>query len=123
MTFVLDHLGKPAIADGQLEPWGSELAELARLPNVFAKLSGLTTEAKPGEWTPEDLAPYLQRALELFGPDRLMFGSDWPRSNALAHYGETLNALRMVLGPVLDEEENEDVFGVNAAAFYDVSLF
>jgi L-fuconolactonase len=78
VRFVLDHLGKPAIADGRFEPWAADLARLAACPNVTAKVSGLITEAAWDSWTVDDLRPYVAEALRLFGPDRLMFGSDWP---------------------------------------------
>jgi L-fuconolactonase len=76
--FVLDHMGKPAIAQGEIGTWCSSLRELARRPNVCCKLSGLVTEADPASWTPMQLQPYLHTALECFGPDRLMIGTDWP---------------------------------------------
>ena len=76
-TFVLDHLGKPPVASGALDPWRDDLARLASLPNVACKLSGLATEAAPG-WTSDDVRPYLEHALDVFGPRRCMVGSDWP---------------------------------------------
>ena len=76
--FVLDHIGKPRIRDGQIEPWRRNLRELARRENVYCKLSGVVTEADWGNWRLEDLEPYLEAALESFGPRRLMAGSDWP---------------------------------------------
>ena len=84
--FVLDHLAKPEIRLRQLEPWADWLRELARFPNVYCKLSGLVTEADWRHWTPSDLEPYLDVALECFGPGRLMFGSDWPVCTAAASY-------------------------------------
>ena len=78
VRFVLDHLGKPAIRDGRFESWAADLALLAACPNVTAKLSGLTTEAAWDSWTVDDLRPFVEEALRLFGPERLMFGSDWP---------------------------------------------
>jgi L-fuconolactonase len=75
--FVLDHLGKPAVAAGALDPWRTELAKLAALPNVVCKLSGLATEAAPGRGA-DDAHRYLAHALDTFGPDRCMIGSDWP---------------------------------------------
>ncbi|TWT97719.1 Amidohydrolase [Botrimarina colliarenosi] len=75
---VLDHLGKPPVKAGQIEPWRYQLEELAERPNVACKLSGLVTEADWKAWTPDSIRPYLDAALEAFGPDRLMFGSDWP---------------------------------------------
>lgn len=76
--FVLDHLGKPPIRDGRLSPWRDQLCAFAECDNVFAKLSGLCTEADLARWTPHDLAPFIDVALASFGPARLLFGSDWP---------------------------------------------
>jgi predicted TIM-barrel fold metal-dependent hydrolase len=77
LRIVFDHLGKPPIVGRGFEPWGSLLARAARMPNVFAKMSGLDVD-EDDRWTAADIAPYVDHALELFGPDRLMFGSDWP---------------------------------------------
>ncbi|WP_405508462.1 amidohydrolase family protein [Streptomyces purpurascens] len=99
LTFVLDHLGKPPIASGALDPWASGLRALAALPNTVAKLSGLVTEADLASWTVEDLRPYADVALEAFGPDRLMYGSDWPVSTLAAPYGETLDITRRLIDP------------------------
>ncbi|MFD8228933.1 amidohydrolase family protein [Streptomyces massasporeus] len=99
LTFVLDHLGKPPIAAGTLEPWATGLRALAALPNTVAKLSGLVTEADPASWTVEDLRPYADVALEAFGPGRLMYGSDWPVSTLGAAYGETLDLTRRLTDP------------------------
>ncbi|MFH8769576.1 MULTISPECIES: amidohydrolase family protein [unclassified Streptomyces] len=92
LTFVLDHLGKPPIASGEREPWAAELRVLAALPNTVAKLSGLVTEADPDSWTTEDLRPYADTALEAFGPERLMFGSDWPVCTLAATYAQVHDA-------------------------------
>src|SRR3954470_24884154 len=73
-VFVLDHLAKPKVREGILEPWRQNLCTLARRPNVYCKLSGVVTEADWNAWTPEQLAPYFDAALEAFGPNRLMFG-------------------------------------------------
>jgi L-fuconolactonase len=85
VSFVLDHLGKPAIADGEWEPWHRQLAELARRPNVTCKLSGSTAEAGRG-WREDAVRPYLLHALESFGPQRCMFGSDWPVATVTTDY-------------------------------------
>jgi L-fuconolactonase len=77
-VFVVDHIAKPAIRTGELQPWARNLNELARRPNVFCKLSGVVTEAEYATWTYEQILPYLEAALEAFTPARLMFGSDWP---------------------------------------------
>src|SRR5262249_10074830 len=76
--FVLDHIGKPRIAQRKLEPWRSNIRELAQRENVYCKLSGLVTEADWKNWQPADLRPYLQVVLDAFGPSRIMVGSDWP---------------------------------------------
>jgi L-fuconolactonase len=89
--FVLDHLAKPRVREGlaaALEPWRRDLAALARHPNVSCKLSGLVTEAVWREWRRDDFTPYLEAALEAFGPERLMFGSDWPVCLLAADYAE-----------------------------------
>ncbi|MEV5101761.1 amidohydrolase family protein [Streptomyces massasporeus] len=99
LTFVLDHLGKPPIASGALEPWATGLRALAALPNTVAKLSGLLTEADPASWTAEDLRPYAEVALEAFGPGRLMYGSDWPVSTLGAAYADTLDLTRRLTDP------------------------
>ncbi len=92
LTFVLDHLGKPPIAAGEREPWTAHLAELAGERNVVAKISGLVTEADRRLWSPPDLRPYVETALELFGPDRLMLGSDWPVCLLAGEYAEVMAA-------------------------------
>lgn len=91
-TFVLDHLGKPRIGPDGLAEWKALVTPLAALPNVVAKLSGLLTEAGPG-WTRRDITPFVETALELFGADRLMFGSDWPVCTLVASYADTLAIL------------------------------
>ncbi|MFE7900972.1 amidohydrolase family protein [Streptomyces sp. NPDC057424] len=99
LTFVLDHLGKPPVASGALEPWATGLRALAALPNTVAKLSGLVTEADLTSWTAEDLRPYADVALEAFGPGRLMYGSDWPVSTLAVTYGATLDLTRRLTDP------------------------
>jgi L-fuconolactonase len=86
VTFVLDHLGKPAVRAGRLDPWREHLRRLAGHPNVVCKLSGLGTEADPARWRPGDLLPYLRHALAEFGPDRCLFGSDWPVATLATTY-------------------------------------
>ncbi|WP_419997959.1 amidohydrolase family protein [Streptomyces boninensis] len=92
LTFVLDHLGKPPIADAELQPWADDLRTFASQPNTVAKLSGLVTEADWRRWSVKDLRPYADTALEAFGADRLMFGSDWPVCRLAASYGEVVEA-------------------------------
>ena len=117
VRFVLDHIGKPDIKSGALDPWRAELRELAQLENVGCKLSGLVTEADWSAWTPADLRPYLDHAVDCFGVDRVMFGSDWPvcaQATDYARWVATLdNALR---GCSMDELHR--VYVRNAEAFY-----
>ncbi|MHC3467516.1 amidohydrolase family protein [Streptomyces sp. 7R007] len=116
LTFVLDHLGKPPIASAALEPWASRLRALAALPNTVAKLSGLVTEADWQTWRPADLRPYTDTALEAFGPDRLMAGSDWPVCTLAASYGDVMDALRQLTGA----SEHGRLFETTAARVYDL---
>jgi L-fuconolactonase len=117
LTFVLDHLGKPPIASGALKPWAADLHALAALPNTCAKLSGLVTEADPASWTVDDLRPYTDTALEAFGPDRLMFGSDWPVCTSAASYGEVLDVAAQLVA-TLGESERMKVFEDTAIRLY-----
>ncbi|PTM93848.1 amidohydrolase family protein [Streptomyces sp. VMFN-G11Ma] len=117
LTFVLDHLGKPPIASGAREPWASDLRALAALPNTTAKLSGLVTEADPASWSIDDLRPYAETALDAFGPDRLMFGSDWPVCTDRASYGEVLSATRELTAG-LSPTEHAQLFETTATRVY-----
>lgn len=117
--FVLDHLAKPLIREGILSPWREQIAELAQFPNVMCKVSGLVTEARWHEWQAADFEPYLRAALEAFGPERLMFGSDWPVALLGADYGRVFNLARNFIEP-LGEQAAKGFFGLNASRFYDL---
>ncbi len=102
-TFVLDHLGKPDVRGRRLDPWRDQVAELAQLPNVACKVSGLVTEADHQRWTAADLAPYLAHVLATFGEDRVLFGGDWPVVTHAATYKRwvaTADQLTSDLSPV-----------------------
>ncbi|GAB2808030.1 amidohydrolase family protein [Lentzea nigeriaca] len=116
MMFVVDHLSKPDIAGGLVEPWATHLAALAAEPNVTAKLSGLVTEAGP-QWTVEALKPYADVALTVFGPDRLMVGSDWPVCLLAASYSEVFDAAADLCSG-LSAAERSELFGGTAARVY-----
>jgi L-fuconolactonase len=116
MRFVLDHLGKAPIASGELEPWASGLRELAGEDNVWCKLSGVHTIA-PADWNWADLEPFVDVALESFGPDRVVFGSDWPVSLQAATYAEVLQAAGQACAPLSDAERG-GVLGANARRVY-----
>jgi len=115
--FVLDHLSKPLIKTGEREPWQTDLRALARHPNVACKLSGLVTEAAWKGWKPDDFRPYLDVALEAFGPQRLMYGSDWPVCLLAAEYPEVFGLVADFLS-TLSETEREQILGTTATRFY-----
>ena len=117
LTFVLDHGGKPPIADGGWEPWATLITELAALPNVSCKLSGLITEADWPRWRPQDVLPYARHLLTAFGPDRVLFGSDWPVCTLAGPYGDVY-ALAEQAVAALDPAEQDAVLGGNAARVY-----
>jgi L-fuconolactonase len=117
VRFVLDHLAKPPIATGEWEPWASGVAALAALPNVTAKLSGLVTEAVWDDWDAEGIGRYAEHALTLFGPQRLMFGSDWPVCTLAGSYAEVFS-LAVALTVRLSEAERAAVFGDTATRIY-----
>jgi L-fuconolactonase len=117
--FVLDHIAKPAIADGLLEPWAHDIAELAKHENVCCKLSGMVTEANWKQWKPEDFRPHLDVVFEAFGPDRLMIGSDWPVCTLSATYAETIAIVNDFIRQ-LDPGLQERIMGGNCASFYGI---
>ena len=93
VSFVLDHIGKPGIKDGLIEPWRREIHALATLPNVVCKLSGVTTEADHCAWTRDELRPYIDHVVESFGTDRILYGGDWPVSELAGSYLQWLATL------------------------------
>ncbi|HTW08323.1 MAG TPA: amidohydrolase family protein [Acidimicrobiales bacterium] len=117
LQFVVDHLGKPAVASGDDHEWHARMPALAAFPNVAAKVSGLVTEADWDSWSAADLEPYVHAALGWFGPQRLMWGSDWPVCLLAGGYTEVLNAAREALGDLSPAEEGA-VFAGTAARVY-----
>jgi len=117
VRFVLDHVAKPPIATGELEPWRTDLRRLAAAPNVAVKLSGMVTEADAERWTVADLRPYADVVLDAFGPERTMFGSDWPVCLLAADYA-TVVAAAEELTADLTATERAAVFGGTAAEWY-----
>jgi len=116
-AFILDHLGKPAIKQQQFDPWQSDLHKLAAQPNVACKISGLVTEADHEHWQPTDLEPFINVALESFGEERVLFGSDWPVALLASSYRrwyETLEALTASL-PLTARRK---LWAENAQRFY-----
>jgi L-fuconolactonase len=115
--FVLDHLAKPFIKSGELEPWHSDLRRLVQFPNVYCKLSGLVTEADWQAWSPEHVRPYLETAFECFGHDRLMIGSDWPVCTTAASYSQTMNVVVEFFADY-PRHFRDAILGGNAARFW-----
>jgi L-fucono-1,5-lactonase len=115
--FVLDHLGKPDVRGGGLDQWRRLLLEFAGLPHVWCKLSGLVTESDWKAWTPADLRPYLETALEAFGPSRLMFGSDWPVCTVAASYPRVLGLAREAVS-AYSADEQAQILGQTAQDVY-----
>ena len=96
VSFILDHIGKPGIKAGLLDPWRAHIREMAALPNVICKLSGVTTEADMKTWTRDQLRPYIDHIIECFGPDRILYGGDWPVSELAGSYLQWLMTLDWV---------------------------
>jgi L-fuconolactonase len=117
LQFVLDHIAKPRIVDGSDAAWSELMPGLAAAPNVAVKLSGMVTEADWGGWTADDLRPFVERVVDWFGTDRVLFGSDWPVCLLAGTYGEVLAGLEAAL-PVLGAAERELLYGGNAVRVY-----
>ncbi len=122
LSFVVDHIAKPRIADGSDPAWQAGMPGLAALANVQVKLSGMVTEANWASWTPADLRPFVSRVAELFGVRRMIFGSDWPVCLLVVpSYQEVVAALEDALGD-LSQDESRQVFGANAQRFYALAV-
>jgi L-fuconolactonase len=116
-AFVLDHVAKPRIKAGVLEPWATQMRELGRRDNVWCKLSGMVTEADWARWDEASLRPYLDVALEAFGVERLMVGSDWPVCLVATEYGRWFKVLQRYFAE-FGETERAAVFAGNAVGVY-----
>ncbi|MCC5021749.1 MAG: amidohydrolase family protein [Candidatus Synoicihabitans palmerolidicus] len=116
-SFILDHLGKPGIRDHLIDQWHHDIDQLARQPNVTAKLSGIVTEADPATWTTNDLRPYVARYLEVFGAQRIGFGSAWPVVKLASTHAQWLTTARTLLAP-LSAEDQHQIFFANAERIY-----
>lgn len=116
-VFVLDHVAKPRIGAGILEPWTANLRELGLRQNVWCKVSGLVTEADWKNWTPDALRPYLDATVDAFGADRLLAGSDWPVCLVATEYAKWFELLRTYFAG-FTENERDAIFGGNAGNVY-----
>ncbi len=114
---VVDHIAKPLIAEKVIEPWLEDLREVANIPGMMCKVSGMVTEADMSNWSSDDLAPYVAHVLGMFGYDRIMYGSDWPVCLQAGSYQQVFGAAKKTLSS-LTSEESQAAFGKNAARFY-----
>ena len=117
LPMVIDHLSKPEIKKQNFDPWKKDLLAAAEFPNVFCKLSGMVTEADWNNWKPADLKPYVETAIDAFGPQRCMFGSDWPVCELAASYQQVVSTLSEIVGSISDTEKQQ-IFGETAKSFY-----
>jgi L-fuconolactonase len=120
IRFVIDHLAKPPIRDSAIQPWADLIRPFGGLANAWCKVSGMVTEAAWSTWQPADLTPFVSHTVDVFGPGRLLFGSDWPVCLLAATYGQVLDAARVTLG-ALSERERAAVFGGNAIDVYSLT--
>lgn len=119
VDFVVDHLAKPYIKDQKINTWSNYMRQLAAQPHVLCKVSGMVTEADWQYWTKKDFYPYLDVLFESFGPDRLMFGSDWPVCLVAAEYEQVIGLVRDYMTNVgFSASDQAKVFGENATRFY-----
>jgi L-fuconolactonase len=120
LRIVIDHIAKPLIAQRVMDPWAKQMEEISKAPTVWVKLSGMITEADDKSWKAPDLAPYVHHVYQLWGPDRCMFGSDWPVCLLAGSWKQVLAALTQVLGP-LQQDVREKILGETATKFYGLS--
>jgi L-fuconolactonase len=118
--FVVDHLAKPAIKNQDITDWRREIQALAAHENVYCKVSGLVTEADWRHWQPADFRPYLDAVVAAFGPERLLYGSDWPVCLVAASYTQTLTLVLDYFASFSPAEQNL-IFGGNAVKFYNLA--
>lgn len=115
---VVDHIGKPRIAEQLFEPWAAQIERAAAHPNIYCKLSGMVTEADHKAWKPEQFKPYIDHVLNVFGQDRVLFGTDWPVCLLAASYDEVVGVLDEALPAAWGERERANLYGGNARRFY-----
>ncbi|XID90759.1 amidohydrolase family protein [Paenibacillaceae bacterium WGS1546] len=115
---VIDHIGKPRIAEQAIEPWATQIERAAGHPGIYCKISGMVTEADHRAWKPEHFVGYVGHAIRVFGPERVMFGTDWPVCLLAASYDEVVEVLEGAIPESWGERERAALFGDNARRFY-----
>lgn len=118
MRAIIDHISKPDIKHRELQPWSDLMEQLAQHKTLYCKLSGMITEADHEHWVPDDLRPFVNHAVDCFGWDRVIFGSDWPVCVLAGSYDQVVNAVSEVLRPRMNAESERKLFGLNAMKFY-----
>ena len=116
---MLDHIAKPFIKDGLLEPWQRDIRKLAAFDNLWCKVSGMVTEAAWGGWTQDEYIPYLDVVFDCFGIDRLMFGSDWPVCTLSGSYSQVVGIVETYIS-ALSADEQAKIMGGVASKFYNL---
>ena len=122
MRFVMDHISKPNIQEGEIEPWAGQMKKMAEYPNVWVKVSGMITEADWYNWKPDDIKPYVDMLLDWYGPSRLMFGSDWPVCTLAGTYSQVYDTAAYCFSG-LNSDDLAAVFGGNAVSAYKLDDF
>ncbi len=117
LRMVIDHIAKPLIKDRVMEPWARQMETVSKHPLLYVKVSGMITEADPKNWKPSDLSPYVHHVYQLWGPERCMFGSDWPVCLLAGSWKQVLAAFTQAIGPLKQEDRNK-VLGETAVKFY-----
>ena len=117
LQLVINHISKPLIASGRMDPWADNISAVASIPGAYCKISGMVTEADHEEWTSEDLKPYVYHVVNKFGLDRVMFGSDWPVCLIAATYDEVLTSTLEAIGPI-EENDRDRFLNGTAKKFY-----
>jgi L-fuconolactonase len=115
---VIDHIAKPRIAEGVLEPWKNQMTAIAQHPGIYCKISAMVTEADHKHWQVSDFTAYIRHVIAVFGTERILFGSDWPVCLLAASYDEVVDVLLQSLPEAWSEADNAKLFGENAAKFY-----
>ncbi len=119
-VFVIDHLAKPNIKEGELQPWAEHIQHISRYNNVFCKVSGFVTEASWQHWSPDEFNPYFDVVFNAFGPDRLLFGSDWPVCLLAAEYSAVLEILVRYMEQ-FSQTDKDKILALNAIKVYDLN--
>ena len=121
LKMVIDHISKPPIASGGMEPWATDVARVAEIPGVYCKVSGMVTEADHANWKYDDLERYVRHVVDIFGFDRLMFGSDWPVCLLASSYDDVVKSALEAAGDIGDEDRAK-LMGRNAIDFYGLAV-